>query len=116
MMSPDSFYFQKMQEVITDPHGRITHSNNSIFTVGKGHNIFKIHPFFESLQQSILSTNQQYFSFPCVNLTVEDKTYYCDIIIKQEPGFLAILIFNYSDRYKELQEKVQKNNSEKLNS
>ena len=116
MMTGTTVYINRMQEIITAFDGKVISSNDAIHFVAPGTNIFMVHPFFESLQESLNSESEIYFTFPCINLLLDGKEYYCDVIIKKEKKFLAILLFNYSDHYREIQNKIQKINREKLNS
>ena len=105
-----------MQEIIAGFDGEVSISNNAIHPIESGENIFKLHPFFQSLESSITHGEQTYFTFPCINLTLGEKDYYCDVIVKKEDDYLVLLLFNYSEHYRELQENIQKINKEKLNS
>jgi hypothetical protein len=116
MISGETVYINKMQEIITSFDGEVSISNNAIHPIEPGENIFLLHPFFQSLRSSIIEGEQVYYTFPCINLMLGVTNYYCDVIIKKEKDFIAVLLFNYSDHYRELQEKIQKINGEKLNS
>ncbi|MCW5519025.1 hypothetical protein J1N09_04195 [Aureitalea sp. L0-47] len=116
MIAGSMVYINRMQEIISDFDGTVISSNDAIHSIELGTNIFMIHPFFESLKGSLDTRPDIYFTFPCINLSMGGKDYYCDVIIKKEKNFVAILLFNYSDHYNEVREKIQKINSEKLNS
>ncbi|MBT8262054.1 MAG: hypothetical protein KJO05_04470 [Bacteroidia bacterium] len=105
-----------MQEIIASFDGTVSISNNAIYPIEPGDNIFQLHPFFQSLELSILNGNNIYFTFPCINLLLGERNYYCDVIIKKEKDFMAVLLFNYSDHYREMQEKIQKIKGEKFKS
>lgn len=114
MTSGETVYINKMQEVIAGHDGLVKISNDAIHSVYPGENIFQLHPFFQSLEHTITQEDRTYFTFPCINLTLGERNYYCDVIIKKEQDFIAVLLFNYSDHYREIQQKVQKIKGEKL--
>lgn len=116
MTAGSTVYINRMQEIISEFDGTVISSNDAIHSIELGTDIFTIHPFFESLKGYLDSMPDIYFTFPCINLTLGGKDYYCDVIIKKEKEFMAVLLFNYSDHYREVQEKIQKINREKLNS
>ena len=116
MISGETVYINKMQEIIASFDGTVSISNNAIHPIDPGENIFQLHPFFESLESTIIHGESVYFTFPCINLLMGNTNYYCDIIIKKEKDFIAVLLFNYSDHYRELQMKIQKIKGEKLKS
>jgi hypothetical protein len=116
MISGETVYINKMQEIIANFDGEVSISNNAIHPIVPGENIFSLHPFFQSLKLPILAGEKVYYTFPCINLMLGETNYYCDVIIKKEKDFIAVLLFNYSDHYRELQEKIQKINGEKLKS
>lgn len=112
----NTVYINRMQELITDLKGKIRHSNDAILEIEPGINVFDIHPFFESLKSPILESESSYQTFPCINMHLGDHDYYCDVIFKKERDFIAVLMFNYSDHYSELQKKIQKINGDRLES
>ena len=110
----NSVYINRMQELITDFDGKIRYSNDAILEIEPGVNVFEIHPFFESLRSAILGSPSAYHTFPCINMILDGKNYYCDIIFKKERDFMAVLMFNYSDHYQDLQKKIQKTNGDQF--
>jgi len=117
MNSENTFFTKKIQEIHTKPSGEITHSSNTIFTLGNGENIYQLHPFFESIQNELQNGIgiQNSLAFPCVQLEIQGKEVVCDITIKMERGFLAILLFDYSQHYEHLHEAAQVKKSALLN-
>ena len=116
MTTGSMVYINRMQEIISEYDGEVISSNDAIHSIEPGTNVFSVHPFFESLKESLHSRPEIYFAFPCINLNLGGKDYYCDIIIKKEKKFMAVLLFNYSDHYRDIRENIQKINREKLNS
>ncbi|RDK88361.1 hypothetical protein [Marinirhabdus gelatinilytica] len=113
MSNQKSFFSKKIQEIHAKPEGEILESSNTIFKLNTAENLYELHPFFESLQTEL--QNQEVFgtnlAFPCVHLNINGKEAICDITIKKEPEFLAILLFDYSQHYEHLHEAAQEKKS-----
>lgn len=54
-------------------------------------------------------------AFPCVQLDIQGKEAICDITIKKERGYLAVLLFDYTQHYAHLHEAAQEKKSALLN-
>lgn len=111
----DSFFSSKVQEIHTDLHGEVIQSSDTLFSIEKGENIFDLHPFFESMRADFTSGQDSNLAFPCVQLDMQDKEVICDITIKKERGFLAILLFDYSEHYEHLHDAAQEKKTAMLN-
>ena len=111
----NTFFSNKVQEVLTTLDGIITQSSNTIFSLKNGDDIFQMHPFFESLKKELKNGNETDLAFPCVQLDMHDKEVICDITIKKEMGSLAILLFDYSSHYEHLHEAAQEKKTAMLN-
>jgi len=98
----NSFFANKVQEIHTNLLGEVIQSSDTIFELEKGANIFELHPFFESMQQELTSGHDNSLAFPCVQLDIDDRVIICDITIKKQREFLAILLFDYSTHYEHL--------------
>lgn len=109
------FFSAKVQEINALPDGTITRSNNSLFNVESGGDLYEIHPFFESLRDEILRGKRSYLAFPCVQLDLNGTILVCDITIKLEREFLAILLFDYTAHYQTVQRLAQEKNLALLN-
>jgi hypothetical protein len=116
MSSPNTFFSKKIQEIHSKPSGHITHSSDTIFPIAEAENLYKIHPFFESLRDELENGIgiENSLAFPCVQLEIHGKEVICDITIKMERGFLAILLFDYSQHYEHLHEAAQEKKSAML--
>lgn len=110
-----TFFSNKVQEILTTPDGIITLSSNTIFSLENGDDLFKIHPFFESLRGELKIGNETDLAFPCVQLDISGEEVICDITIKKEMGSLAILLFDYSEHYEHLYEAAQEKKTAMLN-
>ena len=117
MNTQNTFFSKKIQEIHAKPAGEITHSSNTLFKLDVNDNLYQLHPFFESLQNELENGIgiQNSLAFPCVQLEIHKKQFICDITIKMERGFLAILFFDYSSHYEHLHEAAQEKKSALLN-
>lgn len=111
----DSFFSSKVQEIHTDLQGEVIQSSDNLFNIEKGENIFNLHPFFESMKADFTSGGETNLAFPCVQLDLHEKEIVCDITIKKERDFLAILLFDYSKHYEHLHEAAQEKKTAMLN-
>jgi hypothetical protein len=111
----NSFFSNKVQEVLTTPEGIITQSSNTIFRFNTGDDLFQIHPFFESLRAVLKNGKEPDLAFPCVQLDILDEEVICDITIRKEIGSLAVLFFDYSTHYEHLHEAAQEKKAAMLN-
>lgn len=116
MNRQNTFFSQKIQEIHSKPNGKIIHSSNTIFKLNDDEDLYRLHPFFESLRNELENGIgiQESLAFPCVQLEVYGKEVICDITIKMERGFLAILFFDYSQHYEHLHEATQEKKSAML--
>jgi len=117
MNTQNTFFSKKIQEIHAKPTGEIIHSSNTLFKLDVDDNLYQLHPFFESLQNELENGIgiQSSLAFPCVQLEIQKKEVICDITIKMERGFLAILLFDYSKHYEHLHEAAQEKKSAMLN-
>lgn len=117
MNTQNTFFSKKIQEIHAKPAGEVIHSSNTLFKLNTNDNLYQLHPFFESLQNELENGIgiQSSLAFPCVQLEIHKKQVICDITIKMERGFLAILLFDYSEHYEHLHEAAQEKKSSMLN-
>lgn len=110
-----SFFSNKVQEIYTNLDGVVTNSSDTIFILKKGNKIFDFHPFFESLENELKHGKENHLAFPCVQLIDTKSEVICDITIKKENDFLAILLFDYSKHYEHLYDAQQEKKTAMLN-
>lgn len=110
-----SFFSNKVQEIYTTLDGVITNSSDTVFYLKKGDKIFDFHPFFESLEDELMQGKANDLAFPCVQLMDSESEVICDITIKKENKFLAILLFDYSSHYEHLYDAGQEKKTAMLN-
>jgi len=96
----------KIQLITVDLSGNITSSDANLFPKWKaGGLIFDAHPFFEIIRslKEIVTPTENDFSFSCVHLIEENsEERICDVAITFELTETNIVIFDYSQAYKEL--------------
>ncbi len=111
-----TYFSKKIQEIHANATGEITHSSDTIFVIKPNEDLYSLHPFFESLQNELKNGIglESSLAFPCVQLEIHGKEAICDITIKKERGFLAILLFDYSQHYEHLHEAAQEKKSSLL--
>lgn len=116
MSGQNTFFSKKIQEIHAKVSGEITQSSETIFEINSEDNLYTLHPFFESLQFELKNGIgiHDSLAFPCVQLEIHGKKAVCDITIKMERGFLAILLFDYSQHYEHLHEAAQEKKSSML--
>ncbi|RMA66184.1 hypothetical protein [Ulvibacter antarcticus] len=108
-------FLDVLQEIIIKPDGTIIGGNNTIYNLESFSNLFEVDPFFESLKEQFLTSNKTFFVYPCVNFYINNKKCYCDVTVKRENGFLAFILFNYSERYEKLHNIESQKNQQQLN-
>ncbi|WP_025741261.1 ATP-binding response regulator [Aquimarina pacifica] len=90
----------------------IIETTQTLFNWTKGTSIFDAHPFFQVLQgfEKNDPTIQDGLNFPCIHLTdlVTDRI--CDISITFNPSEIKIILFDYTLKYKELNQIAQQKN------
>lgn len=116
MNNQNTFFSKKIQEIHSKPSGEIIHSSDTIFEIKGAEDLYNLHPFFESLRNELENGIgiENSLAFPCVQLEISGKEVVCDITIKMERGFLAILLFDYSRHYEHLHEAAQEKKSAML--
>ncbi len=116
MNKQSTFFSQKIQEIHAKPNGEILLSSNTIFEIDEKENLYVLHPFFESLKHELETEGimESSLAFPCVQLNIHNKEAVCDVTIKKERDFLAVLLFDYSQHYEHLHEAAQEKKSAML--
>lgn len=116
MNTQNTFFSKKIQEIHAKPTGEIIRSSDTLFPISDEDNLYELHPFFESLENELKNGIgiQSSLAFPCVQMEINNKEVVCDITIKMERGFLAILLFDYSGHYQHLHEAAQEKKSAML--
>jgi len=108
-------FASKIQLLTTDLDGNIIYSDANLFPNWKsGVSIYELHPFFEILKslQETATPSENEFSFPCIHLLEEslNEELICDVAFTIELSEIQIVIFNYSQAYKDLNQISQQRN------
>lgn len=116
MAAMKNVYHNILQHVIVDKLGNIITSKNTLFNIEVGSKIQDFHPFFLSILDKPLDTENKIATYKGVCFVINNEIKFCDLIIKQEFDFNSITIFNYTSNYCAKQCKTQIENEEKLKS
>ncbi len=103
---------QKNQLTTVSFDGIIKETDGTLFDWKIGVSIYDIHPFFEILKSFIedYDPSNAEFSFPCIHFDSEQTEKICDVIIKLDLNEIAIVLFDYTIKYKEHNEIAQQKN------
>ncbi len=110
MQSQSSQFNQKIQLVTVSLDGIIKETDHHIFNWEIGSSIYDIHPFFEILKSILQDPDIKEFSFPCIHFENNGFENICDVSIKIDLGEIVIVFFEYTKKYKELNETAQQRN------
>ncbi len=101
-----------IQFTTISPDGIIKESEGSLFDWKLGTSIYEAHPFFEVLSGLIDSeeSGSKEFSFPCIHFEKNQSEIICDVSIKIDPSEITIVLFDYTRKYRELNQIAQQRN------
>ncbi len=108
------FYHQKLQLVTVDYQGNIINTDNSIFHLDDTKNIKEFHPIFETILTQICEEGSGAIAIPCLRIDNGIEKKYCDLRLKKETGYITILFFNLTTRYKEEHTNLSINNKSSI--
>ncbi|WP_459210510.1 hybrid sensor histidine kinase/response regulator [Aquimarina rhabdastrellae] len=112
-------HFNQRIQLITLSHdGIITTTDNNLFSWKKGSSIYDAHPFFEILRGFLLDDENTIteYSFPCIHLEENNLERICDVTIKLDLSEIIIMLFDYTQKYNELNQIAQQKNESILKS
>ncbi|WP_108803249.1 ATP-binding protein [Aquimarina sp. Aq107] len=103
---------QKTQCTIVQHDGTIKETDGNIFKWKIGTSIYDAHPFFEIIKGfiEIFEQEETIYNFPCIHLEEKKLDKICDITIKINTEEVVILLFDYSNKYYELNKIAQQKN------
>jgi len=117
--SEDNIRFDDhVQLTLINSQGIIQDSENTLFDWKVGSSIYDTYPFFEIIR-SILAENDEQsneINFPCIHFDQIDIHRICDVTIKLLPDQIAIVVFDYTKKYTELNILSQQKNESILKS
>lgn len=118
MSNQNKLYFnQRVQVITTTVTGIIATTDKHIFSWAIGTSIYEAHPFFEIIKsfQETLSEATEY-NFPCIHLEEKEVDHICDVSIKISTDEIVIVLFDYTEKYNELNKIAQQKNESVLKS
>ncbi len=92
--------------------GLIQETDTTLFNWSKGKSIYDAHPFFEILRtiEDDNSINEQELNFPCIHIEEGNSERICDLTIKPNGKGISIFLYDYTDKYKDLNHIAQQKN------
>jgi signal transduction histidine kinase len=105
----DEIYNSKIQVVQIDPEGKILETENNIFDFKVNDRITDAHPFFEGIAPLFQDVSEK-IHFPCVNMEIDSQTIIADIDLIHDNKKIYLLIFDFSNHYRESHPLVQEKN------
>lgn len=102
----------QIQVIKLDKDGFIKKTDKNIFDWSKGTLIFDTHPFFEILRD-FEETNffeKKTVNFPCIHIEDSKIEKICDITFTLEKQEVTIVLFDYTTKYKDLNQIAQQKN------
>ena len=106
----DHLQFNPQIQVINlDKDGFIKKTDKNIFDWPKGTLIFDAHPFFEILRD-FEETNffeKKTVNFPCIHIEDSKIEKICDITFTLDKQEITIVLFDYTTKYKDLNQIAQ---------
>ncbi len=107
---------QKIQLTIVSFDGIIKETDNKLFDWKTGSSIYDTHPFFYIIESLTNDSSTKEFSFPCIHFKNNTSEKLCDVSIKIKHSEIAIIFYDYTEKYKELNQIAQQRNESFLKS
>lgn len=101
---------QKIQLISVSFDGIIKETDNHLFDWKVGTSIYDVHPFFYILDNITNDPESKEFSFPCIHFEEGESEKICDVSIKIDLTEIAIVFFDYTKKYEELNQIAQQRN------
>lgn len=103
---------QKTQFINVSLDGFITETDSILFDWKKGSSIYDAHPFFEMLKglREEINPDHSVFNFPCIHIEQDEKERICDVAIEINLKNVAITLYDYSQKYHDLNKIAQQKN------
>ncbi len=105
----DEIYDSKIQILQLDSQGIVVESDDTIVAIETKVSIAKVHPFFEGITP-LFDVVSEKIHFPCVNLELDSKNILADVDLIHEEGNVYLLIFDFTEHYRESHPLVQEKN------
>lgn len=116
-MTPSTFKKElidsKIQVIELDETGKVLSSEDSLLVVPVKTFIADIHPFFVGVE-AMLSSLTETIKFPCVNINLKNAHLIADIDIVPNNGNFFLVLFDFTEHYKESHPLVQEKNESSI--
>lgn len=91
--------------------GEILESDKNLFSWKEGTSIYDAHPFFEILRTSEYNAKEHSEqNFPCIHIEEGKTERICDITLQFQSDKITVILYNYTGKYKDLNEIAQQKN------
>ncbi|WP_438710447.1 ATP-binding response regulator [Aquimarina muelleri] len=102
----------QIQVINLDNGGFIKKTDKNIFDWSKGSLIFEVHPFFEVLRNFEENNlfEKKTLNFPCIHIEDGKVEKICDITFTLEEQEVVIILFDYTTKYRDLNQIAQQKN------
>lgn len=105
----NTFFNQKIQQIVFDKNGTILESDQTLFSVKKGSVLYNFHLFFETLPP-LLENLTEPLSFPCISLDINNIQKIVDIELIPKDDVFYILLIDLTEHYQYSHPVVQEKN------
>ncbi|MBP2833180.1 response regulator [Aquimarina sp. U1-2] len=108
----EKLQFNPQVQIITVSYqGVIKKTDTSLFSWSIGDSIYDLHPFFEILKTlDKTTTTYEALNFPCIHLEEGHFEKICDLTIQPNAKEITIYVYDYTDKYKEVNRIAQEKN------
>lgn len=111
----DHFIKERFQFILSNDNGKVIESDNTFFNLKKGFDITDIHPFFESLAESI-KTLKEPLVIHCVHFGTEVGHIISDVQVHRQKDQTLIVIHDLTHHYSQHQQVAQRRNESVIDS
>ena len=108
------FYHQKLQHVNVDSSGVILNTECTLFNLEIESNIKDFNPIFETVLNQLFEENLLELVIPGLRIKTDLGSVYCDVRLKTENGYVTILFFNYTSKYRDIHFKATIKNKSQM--
>lgn len=113
-MTANTIFQNVLHHITVDFNGVVLSSNDTLFNVVLGSNINDFHPIFISALPHLLNQEEKTMAYPGLNIIQNGTQVFCDLTIKKEVNFIAIVFFNFTSAYISRQLEKQSHNEKEI--
>ncbi|TPN83882.1 ATP-binding response regulator [Aquimarina algicola] len=111
----DLYFNPRIQVIKVSNEGIIQETNKTFFDWDIKTSIYEAHPFFEILRTfAEEDTGQEELNFPCIHLEDDQSERICDVSFAFATKDITIVLFDYTQKYKDLNKIAQQRNESVL--